>query len=86
MNTFKFTTEAETPIHVPTALKLSRQWAKRRPFPIRIVEVTTRFVFVEIDAPDNGVHNRAVQSLARILSRHLDETHFVESRLNPTFH
>ena len=86
MTTFKFTTEAETPIHIPTASKLARQWAKRRTFPIRIVEVTTRHVMIELDAPDNGVHNRAVQSLARILSRHLDETHSVESRLNPTYH
>ena len=57
------------------ALPLIRGWANRRDYPVswtvdraatssRIVRVTAR-----LDAPSTGEHNRAVDSLARILDR-----------------
>jgi hypothetical protein len=86
MNQFKFTTEATTPLDIPTALPLVRNWIKRRKFPIRIVEITPCHVIVDLDSSGTLEHNRAVNALARILSNHLDQRHFVESRLNPTYY
>jgi len=85
MNRFKFTTEKTEPLHVPTALPLVRNWIKRRAFPIHIVEITPCHVIVDLDVTGTLEHNRAVNALARILSRHLDKLHSVESRLVPTY-
>jgi hypothetical protein len=49
------------------------------------VSVTPYEVIVELDAPDNAYHNRAVNALGKILSRQLDRRHFVQSRLRTTF-
>jgi len=85
MNTFKFTTEEDTPIHVPIMSRLISRWMKRRPYCIRVLELTSREVLVELDAPSTAEHNRAVQSLARIVQRRLDRTYYVESKLTPTY-
>ena len=82
MNTFKFiTNEALT---VSEAHRAVQQWAARRTFPIDILLVTETTVIVQLAAPDNGVHNRSVNSLARILQRQLDTKHALVSRLNST--
>ena len=85
MNTFKFTTDQDTPIHVPTTARLVSGWMRRRPYPIRVLELTTREVMVELDAPSTAEHNRAVNSLARIVQRQLDKTHSVQSKLTPSY-
>lgn len=85
MKTFKFITAEDTPIHVPITARLVLKWMYRRSYPIRILSVTTREVVVELDAPSNAEHNRAVNSLARIVQRRLDRHHNVLSRLTPTY-
>jgi hypothetical protein len=83
MHTFKFITDEET-LPVTEARRAVQQWAKRRAFPIVIVEITEKIVNVQLAAPDNGEHNRSVNSLARILQRQLDLKHALVSRLVPT--
>lgn len=53
---------------LPPVAKLVRAWANRRPYPITW-EINTNSVRAFIDAPRIREHNRAVQSLARILDR-----------------
>jgi hypothetical protein len=79
MNTFTFNTDE--PINTSTARRAVHQWAKRRAFPIAIVEITRTAVIVALAAPDNGIHNRSVNALARILQRQLDKQHALVSRL-----
>jgi hypothetical protein len=82
MNTFKFITDEA--LTVSEAHRAVQQWAKRRTFPIVISTITETTVIVQLAAPDNGVHNRSVNALARILQRQLDSKHALVSRLVPT--
>ena len=79
MKTYSFTTNEALEIHA--AFAATQQWAKRRPFPVRIVDISPHRVSVELQAADNGQHNRAVDSLGRILQKQLDRLHSVQSRL-----
>jgi hypothetical protein len=83
MKQFKFTTDE--PLDVPSATLSTSRWMKRRAYPIQLVSVTPYEVIVELDAPDNAHHNRAVNALGKILSRQLDRLHSVQSRLRTTF-
>jgi len=85
MKTFKFITAEDTPIHVPITTRLVLKWMKRRSYPIRMLSVTSREVVVELDAPSNAEHNRAVNSLGRIVQRRLDRHHNVVSKLSPSY-
>jgi hypothetical protein len=82
MNAFKFITD-ET-LTATEARRAVQQWAKRRAFPVEIVEISETAVVVQLAAPDNGTHNRSVNALARILQRQLDQKHALVSRLVPT--
>jgi len=87
ITTFKFNIESDDGIgfHIPSATLSATRWARRRSFPIRVTSVTPRSVCVELEAPSNALHNRAVNALGKILSRQLDRRHFVlESRLVST--
>jgi len=71
--TWKYTTNIEgEAFDIPSATLSTTRWARRRSFPIRIVSVTERCVSVELDAPTTGHHNRAVNSLGKILTRQLE--------------
>jgi predicted Zn-dependent protease len=82
MNTFTFNTDEL--MTISTARRAVQQWAKRRAFPIVIVEITQTAAIVQLAAPDAGTHNRSVNALARILQRQLDRQHALVSRLVPT--
>jgi hypothetical protein len=71
-------------LDIPSARLSVSRWIYRRRYPIRIVSVTENTVLVELQAPDTGAHNRAVNALGRILQRQLDRREFVQSRLVPT--
>ena len=79
MKTYTFNTDE--PMTINTARRAVQQWAKRRAFPIVIVEITPHAVIVQLAAPDAGIHNRSVDALARILQRQLVEQHALVSRL-----
>ena len=81
MNSFTFKTDEL--MTISTARRAVQQWAKRRAFPIVIVEITETAVVVQLAAPDAGTHNRSVNALARILQRQLDAKHWLVSRLVP---
>jgi hypothetical protein len=72
-------------LDVPSARLSISRWIYRRRFPIRIISITPHAVIVELQAPDTGAHNRAVNALGRILQRQLDRREFVQSRLVPSF-
>ena len=80
---FKFATDEA--LDVPSATLSTSRWMKRRAYPIQLVSVTPYEVVVELDAPNNAYHNRAVNSLGRILQRQLDRRYSVQSQLRPTF-
>lgn len=80
---FKFETRTE-PLNIPSARLSVSRWIGRRAYPIRLISITERTVIVELEAPTNAHHNRAVNSLGKILQRQLDRRHFVQSRLVPT--
>ena len=82
MNTFTFNTDEF--LTISTARRAVQQWAKRRAFPIVIVDITTFTVVVQLAAPDTRTHNRSVNALARILQRQLDQQHALISRLRST--
>ena len=82
MNTFTFNTDEL--LSISTARRAVQQWAKRRAFPIVIVDITMLTVVVQLAAPDTGTHNRSVNALARILQRQLDKQHALISRLRST--
>jgi hypothetical protein len=82
MNTFTFT--SDTPMDVASAAKAVRGWMRRRTFPTKLTAASEFKIVVELHAPHNGIHNRSVNSLGRILQRQLDKTHCFESRLVPT--
>jgi hypothetical protein len=79
MKTYSFTTNQ--PLELHAAFAVTQRWARRRPFPVRIVSVSPHRVSVELQAADNGQHNRAVDSLGRILEKQLDRLHFLQSSL-----
>lgn len=81
MNTFTFT--SDIPLDLCAATKSIRSWMLRRAFPTRLVHATEYKIVVELQAPHNGIHNRSVNSLGRILQRQLDKQHCFESRLVP---
>jgi hypothetical protein len=72
-------------LDIPSARLSISRWIYRRAYPIRIVSITENAVIVELQAPDTGSHNRAVNALGRILQRQLDRREFVQSRLIPSF-
>lgn len=82
MNAFKFATDE--PLDIPSARLAVSRWIRRRAYPIRIVSITETAVIVELQAPTTAHHNRAVNSLGRILQRQLDQRHAVQSRLVPS--
>jgi hypothetical protein len=82
MSIFTFT--SDTPMDVASAAKSIRGWMLRRTFPIKLLVVSEFKIVVELQAPHNGIHNRSVNSLGRILQRQLDKQHCFESRLVPT--
>jgi hypothetical protein len=82
MNTFTFTSDDE--MDVASATKAVRGWMLRRSFPTKLVLASEFKIVVELQAPHNGIHNRSVNSLGRILQRQLDRKLNVESRLVPT--
>ena len=82
MNTFTFI--SDTPMDVVSATKAIRGWMLRRAFPTKLLVASEFRIVVALQAPHNGIHNRSVNSLGRILQRQLDRQHFVESRLVPT--
>lgn len=82
--TFRFESRDEA-LHIPSATLSTIRWARRRSFPIRIVSVTEHEVLVELDAPTTAHHNRAVNSLGKILQRQLDRRHWVQSYLTPSY-
>ena len=84
ITTFKFETRTEL-LDIPSASLSVRRWIRRRAYPIRIVGITSTSVLVELQAPTNAHHNRAVNALGNILQRQLDRRHWVQSRLVPTF-
>jgi len=59
----------DQPVDTFDAQEAVRRWAKRRPFPIHVNQVTSYRVEVDLKAPSNEQHNRAVDSLCRILER-----------------
>jgi hypothetical protein len=61
-----------TPLNPSAARKAAMQWANRRNYPIALLECTTNVVRVELEAPTVREHNRAVNSLGRILIRLLN--------------
>jgi hypothetical protein len=71
-------------LDIPSARLSVSRWIYRRAYPIRIVSITENAVLVELQAPDTGEHNRAVNALGRILQRQIDRREFVQSRLVPT--
>lgn len=80
---FKFATDEA--LDVPSATLSTSRWMKRRAYPIQLVSVTPYEVVVELDAPNNAHHNRAVNALGRILQRQLDRRYALQSRLTPTY-
>ena len=83
MNTFKFVTDE--PLDIPSATLSTKRWMSRRKYPIEIKSVTPYELVIELDAPSNAHHNRAVDALGRILQRQLDRRHGLQSRLSPTY-
>jgi len=65
MTTFKYESDCDLP--TDTA-ELVRRWSRRRSYPITY-RCGSRAVTIDIAAPDTGEHNRAVNSLARIIDR-----------------
>jgi hypothetical protein len=85
ITTFTFTTESSAPLDLPRAIKATKRWIRRRTFPIRILDATPYMIVVALEVPHNGIHNRAVNSLGRILQRQLDHHYRCGgSRLVPT--
>jgi hypothetical protein len=86
MKTTQFKFECtDVSLNIPSARLSVSRWIYRRRYPIRIVSITENAVIVELQAPDTGAHNRAVNALGRILQRQLDRREFVQSRLVPSF-
>ena len=85
MKTKQFTFTTNEPLDIPSATLSTSRWMKRRAYPIKLVSVTQHKVIVELDAPSNAHHNRAVNALGGILQRQLDRRYSVHSRLTPTY-
>lgn len=68
---FEFNTP-DQPLHVQSATLSIERWAYRRNFEIVIEEISPHKVRVCTYAPDTRAHNRAVNSLARMLQDQLD--------------
>lgn len=83
--TFKFIACPSTPLHIASARLSVSRWINRRAYPIRIIHITDREVLVELQAPTNAHHNRAVDALGKILQRQLDRRYALQSRLVPSY-
>jgi hypothetical protein len=83
MYTYRFITDES--FNIDNTTRAVKQWAKRRDFPIEIVEISEKIVNVQLAAPDCGAHNRSVNSLSRILQRQLNAEHSLFSALRTEY-